>query len=87
MKLEIKYFAWVKTKIGKPGESLELPATEITIAGLVQHLKGVSGGHANAFENPNTVQFAVNMEFADETTVLQDGDEVGFFPPVTGGGA
>ena len=87
MKLNVKYFAWVKSRIGKPGDILEVDADEITVEEMIQHLKALSPDHADAFSNPNTVQYAVNMEYAEVDEVLRDGGEIGCFPPVTGGAA
>ena len=45
----------------------------------------VRDGHAAAFADTRVIRCAVNQDFADPATALRDGDEVAFFPPVTGG--
>jgi molybdopterin converting factor small subunit len=55
------------------------------VADLVTWLAGLDQRHAAAFKDRETVRCAVNQEFADSATTLRPGDEVAFFPPVTGG--
>lgn len=83
--LTILYFAWLRERVGTAGETLFPPAGVTTVAELVEHLAGLDERHAIAFKERKTVRCAVNQEFADPATVLQPGDEVAFFPPVTGG--
>jgi molybdopterin converting factor subunit 1 len=83
--MQILYFAWVREKIGRAGEELPLPAGVTDIAGLMRHLTGLGPGHAAAFANPTAIRAAINQEFAGPGDAVADGDEVAFFPPVTGG--
>jgi molybdopterin converting factor subunit 1 len=81
----ILYFAWLRERTGTAREELDLPATVRTVADLVDLLVARGPGHAAAFANRRTVRCAVNQEFADPTAPVGPGDEVAFFPPVTGG--
>ncbi len=81
----ILYFAWLRERVGTSEEVLALPVGGTTVAGLIAVLAARGPGHAAAFQNRRTVRCAVNQEFADPSTVLRPGDEVAFFPPVTGG--
>ena len=83
--LRILYFAWVRQKIGLAGEEVSPPAEVVDIAGLMQWLAGRSPGHAAAFADPAQVRAAVNQEFCGPDHPVAAGDEVAFFPPVTGG--
>jgi molybdopterin converting factor subunit 1 len=83
--LTVLYFAWLRERVGVAEEKIALPADGLTVAGLVAYLAGLDQRHANAFKDRETVRSAVNQEFADPGTVLRPGDEVAFFPPVTGG--
>ncbi len=79
------YFAWLRERIGIASESMALPLGVRTVADLVAHLTERGGGYAAAFANRRTVRCAVNQEFADLASAIRPGDEIGFFPPVTGG--
>ncbi len=81
----ILYFAWLRERTGTSEEVLAVPAGGTTVADLIGVLAARGPGHAAAFQNRRTVRCAVNQEFADPSTVLRPGDEVAFFPPVTGG--
>jgi molybdopterin converting factor subunit 1 len=81
----ILYFAWLRERTGRSEEQLSLPAGVRSVADLVAWLSERSPGHASAFANRRTVRCAVNQDFADPGTLVHPGDEVAFFPPVTGG--
>ncbi len=81
----ILYFAWLRERMGRAEEELSLPAGVETVGGLVALLQGRDAGGAAAFAHAGLVRAAVNQEFASPETPVGDGDEVAFFPPVTGG--
>jgi len=81
----ILYLAWLRERTGAAREDIVLPETVRTVAALVDFLAGRDAGHAAAFSNRRTVRCAVNQEFADPSAPVGPGDEVAFFPPVTGG--
>ncbi len=81
----ILYFAWLRERIGTGEERVSLPADIGTVGALIEHLAGRDRGHAAAFENRQTVRCAVNQDFAGPDAVVAPGDEIAFFPPVTGG--
>jgi molybdopterin synthase sulfur carrier subunit len=83
--LTILYFAWLRELVGLAQEELPLPDGVDTVAGLIAHLSARGPGHAAAFQTQRRVRCAVNQEFADPTSPVHPGDEVAFFPPVTGG--
>lgn len=83
--LTILYFAWLRERVGRSQEELDLPACVRTVADLVAHLVDRGPGYATAFKNRRTVRCAVNQEFADPDAPIHPGDEIAFFPPVTGG--
>ena len=83
--LSILYFAWLRERVGAAEETLCPPGSVVTVADLVSYLASLDQRHAAAFKDQTTVRCAVNQEFADPTTILRPGDEVAFFPPVTGG--
>lgn len=81
----VLYFAWLRERIGVSEEQVTLPAETMTVGDLVGLLAGRSAGHAAAFQNRRTLRCAVNQEFAVPDAAIRAGDEVAFFPPVTGG--
>ena len=83
--LTILYFAWLRERTGTSLESVTPPANVRTVGELIAWLSERSPGHASAFANRRTVRCAVNQDFAEPTTRVGPGDEVAFFPPVTGG--
>ncbi len=83
--ITILWFAWLRERTGSAEETLMLPEAEITVAALIELLAARGGGYAAAFQNRRTVRCAVNQEFAEPEALVRAGDEVAFFPPVTGG--
>ncbi len=83
--LTVLYFAWLRERVGTAEEVVAPPASVATVADLIDYLANLDKRHAEAFKNRKTVRCAVNQEFADIATILRPGDEVAFFPPVTGG--
>ena len=81
----ILYFAWVKERVGTGEEHVALPGHVHDIAALIAWLRTRSAGHDAAFTNPGLVRAAVNQVFAGPETPVAPGDEIAFFPPVTGG--
>ena len=85
MKLKLLYFAGLREQVGASAEELELPAGVSTLAGLRSHLIARGGAWQSAFAQARLVRMAVNQHMAQADTSIRSGDEVAFFPPVTGG--
>ena len=83
--MKILYFAWLRSKIGVPTETVELPAEVNTAGALVEWLKTRSPRHAEALANSKVVKVAVNQEHVPYDHPISSTDEVALFPPVTGG--
>ena len=83
--MKLLYFAWLRQKIGTAEETLDPPSTVATVAELIEWLKTRGPGYADALKNPKLVRVAVNREYVQGDFKLKPGDEVGLFPPVTGG--
>lgn len=82
MSVKILYFAGLKEKLGMSGESVELPAGVATIGSLRDWLVGQG---REALGTAKNLRCAVNQDMAKLDAAIQDGDEIAFFPPVTGG--
>ncbi len=83
--MKILYFAWLRSKIGVPTETVELPAEVNTAGALVEWLKTRSPRHAEALANSKVVKVAVNQEHVPYDHPISATDEIALFPPVTGG--
>lgn len=83
--MKVLYFAWLRSKIGVPSETVDLPAEVTDVAGLIEWLKSRSPRHAEALANSKVVKVAVNQEHVPYDHPLSASDEVALFPPVTGG--
>jgi sulfur-carrier protein len=83
--VKLVYFAWVRQKVGLGEETVEPPREASTVGALAQWLRSRGGGYAEAFADLKRVRAAVNQEHVDFAAPVKAGDEVAFFPPVTGG--
>ena len=83
--MKILYFAALRERMGQNEEDMALPKGVSTVADLVAFLHDRDPAGTAAFSRPALVRAAVNQEFAHLQTVIRDGDEIAFFPPVTGG--
>ena len=83
--MKVLYFAWLRQKVGRGEEAVELPGTVRTIGDLATWLAARGGGYADAFADMKRVRAALNQEHVDFGAQVKADDEVAFFPPVTGG--
>jgi molybdopterin synthase sulfur carrier subunit len=85
LKVKILYFASIREKLGRDAEELDLPSGIATIAALRTHLRARGGAWADALAESRLLRTAVNQDMAQPAAAIKAGDEVAFFPPVTGG--
>ena len=83
--MRILYFAWLRTKTGKASEEVSPPPEVTTVGALMEWLAATRPGFAEALAAPGVVRAAVNQDYAQPADPVREGDEVAFFPPVTGG--
>lgn len=79
MTVTVKYFASLRERLGRSEDNLEIENGNITVSELWETL---AGNHKNL---PDNILTAINMEYVKPDAKVKDGDEVAFFPPVTGG--
>ena len=77
MDLKVRYFASLRDRMGRSEDRLNIDQNKVTVADLWTRVSNTP--------LPETILVAVNMEYTDATHELKSGDEVAFFPPVTGG--
>jgi len=83
MKIQLRYFASVREAIGRGGEQRETSAA--TLSQLRDELAAQGEPYAQALASGRAVRMALDQVMVQEDAQLQDGCEVAFFPPVTGG--
>jgi molybdopterin synthase sulfur carrier subunit len=85
MSVKILYFAWVREKVGKAEEVLDLPAGVATVGALIDWLKTRGPEYEAAFAQARVVRAALVRTHVKHDAPLGAAREVAFFPPVTGG--
>jgi sulfur-carrier protein len=81
----LDYFAWVRERIGKDGETVSLPENATTVSAVLDYLQQQGGGYADALADRDQLKFALNENYVPETFTVSSGDRLAIFPPVTGG--
>ena len=85
MSVTLRYFAWVRERIGKTDEVVDLPADVRTVGDVVAWLSGRGEEYAHAFENPTVVRAAIDRTHVRADAGVAGAREIAFFPPMTGG--
>ena len=83
--VKLVYFAWVREKVGRSEETVELPAAVATVADLVAWLKARGPEYAAAFAKPEVIRTAIDRAHVKGSAPIAGAREIAFFPPVTGG--
>jgi len=83
--VKLLYFAWVRERVGKPEEDVELPAGVATVSDLIDWLRRRGEEYAYAFENPKVIRAAIDRAHVKADTAIAGAREIAFFPPMTGG--
>jgi molybdopterin synthase sulfur carrier subunit len=83
--MKLIYFAWVRERIGKTDEQVEVPEGVKTITDVVRWLKTQGEEYEYAFENENIVRAAINHVHVKPDAGIMEAHEIAFFPPMTGG--
>ena len=82
--IKLLYFASLRENLGTAGESLALPGEPFTVGELRAHL-AARGDAWQVFSTSKSLRAAVNQKMVGAEAPVKAGDEVAFFPPVTGG--
>ena len=80
--IQVRYFARLREQLGCEAETLS--GGFATVSEVIEHLSA-RGEPWTALAKDSTLLMAINQELARPTDVLREGDELAFFPPVTGG--
>jgi molybdopterin synthase sulfur carrier subunit len=83
--MKVRYFAWVRERIGKAEEEIEPPAGIVTVGQLMGWLAAKGEQYAYAFENPKVIRAAIGRSHVRADARIDGAGEIAFFPPMTGG--
>ncbi len=83
--MRICYFAWVREKVGRSEDVLDLPAHVATVGDLIAWLKTQGTEYEAAFAQANVIRAALDRTHVKHDAAIGTAREVAFFPPVTGG--
>jgi molybdopterin synthase sulfur carrier subunit len=83
--ITVIYFARLREAFGKASEQIALPAGVSNLESLRELLRQRGGAWSEELADERPVRAAVNQHMERGDTAIHDGDEIAFFPPVTGG--
>jgi len=83
--MKVKYFAWVRERVGISEETLEPPESVRTIEDLMAWLARRGEAYAHAFETPKVIRAAIDQAHVRPDAAIAGAREIAFFPPMTGG--
>ncbi len=83
--MKVKYFAWVRERIGKTEETIEPPAAVQTVGDLIAWLTQRGDEYAHAFDKPKVIRAAIDHAHVKAEASIAGAREIAFFPPMTGG--
>jgi molybdopterin synthase sulfur carrier subunit len=83
--MKLRYFAWVRERVGKPEEDIEVPPGVATVGELMAWLASRGEEYAYAFENLKVIRAAIDRAHVKPQAPIKGAGEIAFFPPMTGG--
>ncbi len=83
--MKILYFAWLRERLDRDSDEIELPDGVATVADLMDHLADRDEGFALATRNRALIRAAVDEELVGHDAPVAGAKTVAFFPPMTGG--
>ncbi len=84
--IQMRYFASLREGLGTGAEEIPAPShPQATVADILSRLRQRGAPWSEALGEGQGFLIAVNQEMATPATAVREGDEVAFFPPVTGG--
>src|ERR1035437_6624618 len=78
--MKLRYFAWVRERVGKPEEDIEVPAGVTTVGELMSWLAARGEEYAHAFANPQVIRAAIDRIHVKPQTPIKGAGERPFFP-------
>jgi molybdopterin synthase sulfur carrier subunit len=84
-RVTVRYFAWVREKVGRVEETIDVPADVATAGAFVAWLAQRGDEYAEAFRRPEVVRVALDQVHVKASASIRGAREIALFPPVTGG--
>ncbi len=81
----LKYFAWLRERIGVSEEVAALPENVTTVPALLDWLESRGDVYAHAMQARAIIRVALNKTVVPADADLDDATEIALFPPMTGG--
>lgn len=86
LRMKLVYFAWIRERLDRTDEEVQLPETVQTVGELLDWQKTRGEEFEAVFEFDKIIRVAINQEHVDDrTTQISNATEIAFFPPMTGG--
>jgi molybdopterin synthase sulfur carrier subunit len=79
------YFAWLRERLDKTEEEVEIPSSVQTVGELMDWLKTRGEEYEYAFDNPKVIRAAIDKTHVRAEAKIAGASEIAFFPPMTGG--
>lgn len=79
------YFAWLRERLDKTEEEVEIPSSVQTVGELMDWLKTRGEEYEYAFDNPKVIRAAIDKTHVRAEAKIAGANEIAFFPPMTGG--
>jgi molybdopterin synthase sulfur carrier subunit len=83
--VKLRYFAWVRERVGLPEEDIDPPSGIATVAELMAWLGRRNAQYAHAFADPKLIRAAIDRAHVRADAAIAGAREIAFFPPMTGG--
>ncbi|MFZ1773794.1 MAG: molybdopterin converting factor subunit 1 [Rhizobiaceae bacterium] len=83
--MRMVYFAWVRERIGKDAEELDIPEHVHTVRELLSWMKTLGENYEAALAHADSIRVALDMEHVHHSEKLGTPVEIALFPPMTGG--
>jgi sulfur-carrier protein len=83
--MKLRYFAWVRERVGKSEEEVAIPPGVASVGELMAWLASRGEEYAHAFENPKIIRAAIDRTHVQANAPIGGAGEIAFFPPMTGG--
>ncbi|MGN6145492.1 MAG: molybdopterin converting factor subunit 1 [Mesorhizobium sp.] len=83
--MKLVYFAWVRERIGKPQEDIDLPADVETVADLLSWLRTRGEEYEHALQHQKIIRVAIDQDHVEHGEKIAGAREIALFPPMTGG--